>query len=72
MVSELTAVCDLVLEDGQYLTGYRLSSSEDQVNGKAIVHQLTLKLWHRLPVAGAILRNMWAKSHGARLYPPPG
>ena len=62
---------DLVLENGIYVTGYRLESGQEHVDGLTIVHSLPLGFWQRLPVIGAISRNMWAKSRGAQLYEPP-
>ena len=61
---------DLVLENGVYVTGRRLDQHQDRIDGRVIVHRLALGFRHRLPILGAILRNMWAKSHGARLFDP--
>ena len=54
---------DLVLDDGRHLLDVPVDPSLSNIQ-----HALRLRPWHRLPYLGIILRNFWAKQHGARLF----
>jgi len=60
---------DLVLENGIHVLGAPLAESPlgGRFRGKSVVHALCLRGPYRLPFLGTLLRNFWAKRHGAIL-----
>ncbi len=64
----------MVLENGEYRIGV-VPGPEGlalQFEGKAVCHVLEVRGFYRLPFAGTLLRNFWAKRKGALLYNPYG
>ncbi len=60
---------DLVLENGIHVLGVALTHSPagSHYRGKRVIHILRLQGPYRLPYFGTLLRNFWAKRHGAIL-----
>ena len=58
---------DLVLENGGYHTGVSMDPGIAVWRGKRVKHLLHLRGPYRLPLVGVLLRNHWAKRHGAIL-----
>ena len=55
---------DLILQGGHHRLGV---TNPDDFHA-TVVHQLRLSFPYRLPYLGTLLRNFWAKRHGARLF----